>query len=214
MRPRSPPCAADLRGGAPDDVVDVGGVDAGALGERLQHRRGQLLRMDLRQRALVVLADAARRAAGIDDPGFGHGVYLGFESVPPISSRPCVRFNAGGVPSCGGRAFRDQCRAKPRQRAMKPIDRIKTFHRRADRDPPGFPRASRARLRRAPHLRHRGEAARGARHRGASRRRRHRRGRRAARGQRAGVDRAARRHGRAADPRGERACPTSRPSPA
>ena len=77
MRPRSPPCASELGGGAPDDVVDVGRVDVVALGERLEHRRGQLLRMDLRRARPCRFADAARRAAGVDDPGFGHGVAPG-----------------------------------------------------------------------------------------------------------------------------------------
>ncbi len=62
-----------LRAGAPDHVVDLGGVDVVARRQRLQHGRAQALRMDLRQRALGIFADAARRADGIDDPGFGHG---------------------------------------------------------------------------------------------------------------------------------------------
>ena len=66
---------------------------------------------------------------------------------------------------------------------MKPIDRIKSVPRRADRAAARLPCPSGDRLHRAPHLRHRGAAARGARHRGASRRRQDRRGRRAARGQ-------------------------------
>src|SRR5262245_60347812 len=36
----------DLRAAAPDDVIDVGSVDAGALGEREQHGGAELLRMD------------------------------------------------------------------------------------------------------------------------------------------------------------------------
>jgi hypothetical protein len=39
---------AALGTGAPDDVVDIGGVDPGALGQGLQHRRAKLLRMNAR----------------------------------------------------------------------------------------------------------------------------------------------------------------------
>ena len=62
MRPRSPRLLAALRAGAPDHVVDLGGVELVALGQRPQHGDAQLLRMDLRQRALADLADAPRRA--------------------------------------------------------------------------------------------------------------------------------------------------------
>ena len=64
---------AALRAGAPDHVIDFRGVDAGAFGERLQDGRTQALRMDLRQRALGMFADAAGCAAGVDDPSVGHG---------------------------------------------------------------------------------------------------------------------------------------------
>ena len=40
---------AALRAGAPDDVVDIGGVDAGAIGQRAQHGGAELLRMNARQ---------------------------------------------------------------------------------------------------------------------------------------------------------------------
>ena len=53
---------AALRAGAPDDVVDFGGVEAVALGQRAQDGGAELLRMNVRQRALAGLADAARRA--------------------------------------------------------------------------------------------------------------------------------------------------------
>ena len=43
-----------------------------AFGDGLQHGRGQLLGMDVGQRAFADFADAARRAAGVDDQGFGH----------------------------------------------------------------------------------------------------------------------------------------------
>jgi hypothetical protein len=32
--------------GSPDDVVDIGGVDSGTIGQRAEHRRAQLLRMN------------------------------------------------------------------------------------------------------------------------------------------------------------------------
>jgi hypothetical protein len=34
--------------GTPDDVVDVGGIDPGAIGQSPQHRRAKLLRMNTR----------------------------------------------------------------------------------------------------------------------------------------------------------------------
>ena len=64
---------AALRTGAPDDVVDVGGVDPGALGQRPQHGGAQLLRVNARQRALAGLANAPRRPACVDDQRV-HGV--------------------------------------------------------------------------------------------------------------------------------------------
>ena len=67
------PLLADLRGRAPDDVVHIRRVDARALGQRLQHGGPQMLRVHVGQRALALPANAARRAAGVDDPGFGHG---------------------------------------------------------------------------------------------------------------------------------------------
>ena len=62
----------DLGGCPPDHVADLFGVDLVALGDRLENGRTELLRMNLPQRALAGLADAARRTAGIDDPCFGH----------------------------------------------------------------------------------------------------------------------------------------------
>ncbi len=66
----------DLRAAAPDDVIDIGGVDAGALGQRAQHGGAELLRMNARQRALAGLAYAARGPAGVDDQCVSHGVFL------------------------------------------------------------------------------------------------------------------------------------------
>src|SRR5262249_29692676 len=68
----------DLRAAAPDDVVDLGGVDAGALGERAEHGSPQLLRMNARQRALAGLADSARGSAGGDGQCVSHGCFLDF----------------------------------------------------------------------------------------------------------------------------------------
>ena len=67
---------AALRTGAPDDVVDIGGIDAGAIGQRAQYRCAELLRMDARQGALAGLADAPRRPACVDDQRVNHGVSL------------------------------------------------------------------------------------------------------------------------------------------
>jgi hypothetical protein len=61
-----------LRRGRPDDIVDRRGVEMVALLDRLQHRRGKMLRVEVRERALAGLADAARGADGVDDIGFRH----------------------------------------------------------------------------------------------------------------------------------------------
>ena len=58
---------ADLCAGAPDDVGDIFGAQAVALGNRLQHGGRQVLRVQAGQRALAGLADAAWGAAGVDD---------------------------------------------------------------------------------------------------------------------------------------------------
>src|SRR5690606_27061276 len=63
---------ADLGARAPDDVVDVGGAQRIALGERAQDGGAEVLRMHVREGALAGLADAARRAAGVDDQCVGH----------------------------------------------------------------------------------------------------------------------------------------------
>ena len=68
----------DLGAAAPEDVFDVSGVDAGALGQRAQHGGAELLRMDARQRALAGLADAARGPACVDDQCVSHGAFLWF----------------------------------------------------------------------------------------------------------------------------------------
>ena len=63
---------ADLRAGAPHDVVDIGGVEAVALDQRLEHGAAEVLRVQVRERALALLADPAGRAAGVDDQCVGH----------------------------------------------------------------------------------------------------------------------------------------------
>ncbi|VIO77814.1 hypothetical protein CI41S_60700 [Bradyrhizobium ivorense] len=67
---------AALRAGSPDDVVDIGGVDAGSIGQRPQHGGAELLRMDAGERALAGLADTARRPACIDNQRVSHGGFL------------------------------------------------------------------------------------------------------------------------------------------
>ncbi len=64
---------AHLRAGAPHDVVDVGGVEPVALDERGEHRRRQVLGMEMGEGALPLLADAPRGAAGVDDQCVRHG---------------------------------------------------------------------------------------------------------------------------------------------
>ncbi len=79
---RHPPEITALRTalgtGAPDDIVDIGGVDAGAIGKRAQYGGAELLRMDACQCALAGLADAARCPACVDDQRVNHGVSFGF----------------------------------------------------------------------------------------------------------------------------------------
>ncbi len=62
-----------LRAGAPDDVVYICGIDAIAVVDRAQHGRGDMLRVQMRQRALAQFADAARRADRVDDIGLCQG---------------------------------------------------------------------------------------------------------------------------------------------
>lgn len=51
----------------PDDIVDVAGLEIVSLGDRAQHGRAELLRMDIRQGALAGPADSTRRSACIND---------------------------------------------------------------------------------------------------------------------------------------------------
>src|SRR5262249_3349942 len=54
-------------GAADDEILDVGGIDAGALDEAAHHRRGQLVRPHPRQRALLGEVKRRSRIAGDDD---------------------------------------------------------------------------------------------------------------------------------------------------
>ena len=85
--------------GAPDDVVDLSGIDAGAVRQRAQYGGAELLRMNARQRALAGLADAARCPAGVDDQRVSHGVFLGFVDLShlrPIAAQ-CQFASTGGA---------------------------------------------------------------------------------------------------------------------
>jgi hypothetical protein len=64
---------AHLRAGAPDHVVDIGGVEVVALGESLEHGAAEVLGVQVRQSALALLADATRGPAGVDDQCVRHG---------------------------------------------------------------------------------------------------------------------------------------------
>ena len=74
---RHPPHVAalqsHLRAGAPDHVVDIGRVDAIAIADRTQHRGRDMLGMQMGQGTLAQLAEAARRADGVDDKGLCQG---------------------------------------------------------------------------------------------------------------------------------------------
>ena len=63
---------ADLAAGAPDDVVDVGGVEAVPLGQGPQDGGADDLGVLVGEGPLADLADAPRGADGVDDPCFRH----------------------------------------------------------------------------------------------------------------------------------------------
>ena len=72
--PRDVPVVlAGLVGAAEDDVLDEGGVDAGAVDDGAQHERRQVVGSDARERAAVA---ADRRPDGLDDPGLADGTVL------------------------------------------------------------------------------------------------------------------------------------------
>ena len=48
---------------------------------------GKVLRVEVGEGALSDLADAARRAAGVDDVGFGHWNLLGRSSLDDLDAR-------------------------------------------------------------------------------------------------------------------------------
>jgi hypothetical protein len=63
---------AGLRHTAGDHVVNLGQVEAGALGQAVQGLGQKLLGMDAGQGALARLAATSRRADGVQDVGVGH----------------------------------------------------------------------------------------------------------------------------------------------
>src|SRR3546814_6615719 len=65
---------AALGRGLPAHIVDGFGVEVVAVEDRGEHGRGKMLLMEVRQCTLAGLADPARRADGVDDIGFGHGL--------------------------------------------------------------------------------------------------------------------------------------------
>ena len=87
---------------AHDHVVDVGGVEAVALLQGVEHLRQDALRVDGVQRA-GLLALAARRAHGVDDPGFAfHRVLL---VAAPWERGPCRGMHAMQLePTCPSRS--------------------------------------------------------------------------------------------------------------
>ena len=62
---------------APDDIVNLGGIEVVALCDGLQDCGRKMLRVHMRQCTATLLANAARGAASVDDEGFGHGVSPG-----------------------------------------------------------------------------------------------------------------------------------------
>ncbi len=81
------PLLAGLRDAADDHVLDLGTVDTGAVGERVERLREELLRMDPGKGSLARLAAAARRADGIEDVRVSHG------TLPFWSEKNCKRTN-------------------------------------------------------------------------------------------------------------------------
>ena len=75
MRPRSPACVPDwlLVPQMMSSTFDVSRSLRSAIAASTDD--GEALRMEVGERALAGLADAARRAAGVDDQGVGHVVF-------------------------------------------------------------------------------------------------------------------------------------------
>ena len=63
---------AALRAGAPDHIADISGIDIVTLGQGLEHGCTQLLGVNIGKGTLANLANPARGADGIDNPGFTH----------------------------------------------------------------------------------------------------------------------------------------------
>ena len=92
MRPRSPPCLPTC------ELVPQMTSSTSAVSRSLRSASAlstvaaEVLRVDVGERALADLADAARRAAGVDDEGVGHGV-----------SRYVIERFGAGAPTCSRR---------------------------------------------------------------------------------------------------------------
>ena len=67
-----PGLLAALGRGRPDDVIDMRGIEIVAVLQRLQHGGGEMLRVQVGQRALAGFANTARGANGVDDVSVGH----------------------------------------------------------------------------------------------------------------------------------------------
>ena len=67
---------AGLRDAAPEDLVDVARFESVPLDQRELHLAEQLGGMESGKVALAHLAARDRRADGVDDDGFAHGVLL------------------------------------------------------------------------------------------------------------------------------------------
>ena len=74
--PRFPAPAAARRTPTPPPIAAVGGVEPVARHQRLEHGAAEVVRVQVRERTLPLLADPTRGAAGVDDQGLGHRVLV------------------------------------------------------------------------------------------------------------------------------------------
>ena len=122
------PLPAYLYARAPDDVVDVPGIDSVALVQRSQHRGAQNLRVQIGQRPLADLPIPRGVLQRADDPGLGHVV----SSMLYVARLPSARCAGGyerikSIPNKTGKASRVGCsvptgggRQRPRRSAEMP----------------------------------------------------------------------------------------------